>query len=459
MPSQNHYDVLIVGGGVCGAALCYTVAEYTNLSRIALLEKYESLAKLNSNGLANSQTLHCGDIETNYTLDKAQVVKTTSNMVREYCRLKGHLEAVDNLGAAERQIMYKIRKMVMAVGETEIAYLKERYQEFLPLYPYLRQLDQEHLEDIEPNLVFLKNGERRTEPVYATGTDTEYSAVNYGELTRSFVEQASLVEAKTINLFLNTRTLKIQKSGDHFLVKTSNVETPELTADFIVVDAGAHSLLLAHEMGYGLDLSVLPVAGSFYYASSKLLTSKVYMVQNPKLPFAALHCDPDIVVVDKLRIGPTALVLPKLERYQPGTYLDFWRSLQLDGAVISALWKLFGDQDIRDYIIRNMLFEIPGLGDRLFLNDAQKIIPSLTLEDITYAKHIGGVRPQVMNKITKQLQLGEAKIETGEGILFNMTPSPGASSCLGNARTDVRILSQYLGCSYDEERLVADLVR
>ena len=57
------------------------------------------------------------------------------------------------------------------------------------------------------------------------------------------------------------------------------------------------------------------------------------MVQHPKLPFAALHGDPDILADGCTRFGPTALVLPKLERYTGGTYLDFWQTLQFDGKV------------------------------------------------------------------------------------------------------------------------------
>jgi malate dehydrogenase (quinone) len=459
MTHSSHYDVLIVGGGVCGTALCYTLAEYTNLSRIALIEKYDTLAKLNSNGLANSQTLHCGDIETNYTFDKAKVVKSTANMVKEYCKLRGHLEPADNLGSSQQQIMFKLRKLVMAVGEQEIAYLRQRHDEFLPLYPYTREYEQTDLEALEPNLVFLHSGDRRPDPVYATGAEAEYSAVNYGALTHSFVEHAIDTPGKTVTLLLKTQVLNIHKARDSFTIKTTNPNEPALTANFVVVNAGAHSLFLAHQMGYGLDLSVLPVAGSFYYASAKLLRSKVYMIQNPKLPFAALHCDPDIITTDKIRIGPTALVMPKLERYERGTYLDFWRSLNLDGAVLKVFCDLFADADIRNYVIRNILFELPGAGPQLFLQDARKIIPSLTLADVTYAQKVGGIRPQVINKKTQQLQLGEAKIETGEGILFNMTPSPGASSCLGNARTDAGILASYLGCQFDEARLVADLVR
>jgi malate dehydrogenase (quinone) len=63
--TEQIYQVAIVGGGVCGTALMYMLAEYTDIDDIILLEKYDGLAKVNSNGRNNSQTLPCGDIETN----------------------------------------------------------------------------------------------------------------------------------------------------------------------------------------------------------------------------------------------------------------------------------------------------------------------------------------------------------------------------------------------------------
>ncbi len=82
---KNHYEVLVIGGGISGAALFYELAKYTDIKKIALLEKYSSLASLNSKGTSNSQTIHCGDIETNYTLQKAKKVKRTADMVVKYC--------------------------------------------------------------------------------------------------------------------------------------------------------------------------------------------------------------------------------------------------------------------------------------------------------------------------------------------------------------------------------------
>ena len=82
----------------------------------------------------------------------------------------------------------------------------------------------------------------------------------------------------------------------------------------------------------------------------------------------------------------------------------------------------------------------------------------MTEDDIEFAEGIGGLRPQVIDKKEKKLFLGEAKIETGEGIVFNMTPSPGATSCLGNAFSDAKLISEYLDVKFDIKTFNKELV-
>jgi malate dehydrogenase (quinone) len=211
-------------------------------------------------------------------------------------------------------------------------------------------------------------------------------------------------------------------------------------------------------MGYGLHYGQLPMAGSFYKSTKKLLRGKVYMVQNPKLPFAALHGDPDILLQEHTRFGPTALVLPKLERFKSGTYLDFLTTLKLDFKIIKIFFDLLKDGEIRNYILRNFIFEIPYFGKKAFVKDARKIIPSLKESEIEYAKGFGGIRAQILDKPNQRLMLGEASIDTKEGIIFNMTPSPGATSCLGNAYRDIKLIVSYLDLKLDDKKFQNELL-
>lgn len=446
---EKHYDVIIIGGGITGSALAYVLAEFSGIENIALLEKYEGLATLNSKASANSQTIHCGDIETNYDLQKATEVKRKADMIVKYCQKHGY----------ENKFLFQGQKMALGVGESEVELIKERFEKFKELYPYLQLFDKEELKKIEPKLVFDGRGEERAEDIVAMGVQSGvYTTIDYGAMANSFVQNAKNVEGKTCDLYLNTEVQNITKVGDKLYIRTAN--RLSLSADFVVVDAGAHSLWLAHKMGLGQDLSTICIAGSFYLTKQKLLNGKVYMVQNPKLPFAALHGDPDLLADGCTRFGPTALTMPKLERYKGCRSVpEFFQSLNFDMDVAKVIWQNFGDSEVRDFLIRNIGFEIPILGKKLFVKNARKIIPSIREEDIYYAKGFGGVRPQVISHSQKKLLLGEARIGENPGIIFNMTPSPGATSCLGNALRDAKSACEYLGVSFDDAKFDAEMMR
>lgn len=439
---NRTFDVVIVGGGISGSALTYMLSKYTNVGSVAMLEKYGSLAPLNSHARSNSQTLHCGDIETNYTLEKAKLVKQQANMIVHYA------DQVD-----KNDFLYKYPKMILAVGDDECERLEKRHHEFAEAFPYMELWDAERIAEVEP-AVALIDGKPRPEKIIASGSTDEYSAVNYGNLSKSFINSARNSNTE-INVSLSCEVEKIAKFDDHYELTTHQ---GTFLAKFVVVSAGAHSLLLANQLGHGMDMSILPMGGSFYYVP-KMLNGKVYTMQNDKLPFAALHGDPDLIELNKTRLGPTALVLPKLERYTGGTYWDFWKSLKLDFKVIKVFWDLMKDSTIRNYIFRNFMFEVPKLRQKLFAKDASKIIPSLKPEDLEYAQGIGGLRPQVIDKTTMELKLGEASIvPENENLIFNMTPSPGATTCLGNAYRDAKIIAEGLGIELDREAVVNDLL-
>lgn len=439
MEKTHTHDVIIIGGGVSGTALLYLLAQYTNISNILLFEKYASIASVNSHGRNNSQTLHCGDIETNYTLDKARQVQSSANMVSRY--------AQDLKNKAD--ILYKYSKMVIGVGDKEVSQLRDRFEQFSPFYSNMQLLERGDINKIEPAVI---DG-RKEEDVVALGVLDDYTAVNFQALSESFVEHASTVKNKTVDIKLNTKVSSITKSSEGYTVKTQNSIHH---AKFVVVSSGGHSLLFAQRMGYGLEYSCLPMAGSFYYAPG-VLNGKVYTVQNDKLPFAAIHGDPDVLVPGKTRFGPTALALPLLERYNIKTFPEFLQVFRPDLDVAKTLWNLIKVSEIRNYLFKNMLFEVPVIRRHLFLQDARKIIPNMQLKDLTFAKKTGGIRPVMIDKKNHCLHLGEAKLSPGNGLIFNMTPSPGATSCLGNAEKDLDIIVEFLGVKADKERLNKDL--
>ncbi|MBC5857846.1 FAD-dependent oxidoreductase [Campylobacter jejuni] len=447
--SQQEFDALVIGAGISGAALFYELARYTNIKNIALIEKYNTAATLNSKGTSNSQTIHCGDIETNYTLEKAQKVKRTADMIVKYGLMQN----------AQNNFMFSHQKMALAVGDIECDYMKKRYEEFKELYPYIKFFDKAKIKQIEPKVVFGEDCKQdRPENICAMGVEKGevFTTVDFGKMSINLIEQAQKQNKNTFVAF-NQEIVHIEKKDDIFILKTSNHQ--EYRAKSVVVNAGAHSLYLAHKMNLGMDKSCWPVAGSFYLTKQKLLNGKVYMVQNPKLPFAALHGDPDLLADMNTRFGPTALVIPKLERYHGlKSVPEFFEALKLDKTVLKVTFNMFKDATIRNYILYNYLFELPFIDKSLFVKNAKKIVPSLKASDIYYAKGFGGVRPQVIDKTKGELMLGEASITETPGIIFNMTPSPGATSCLGNAERDAKLICNYLGIEFNQDKFSSELL-
>ncbi|MGB8491075.1 MAG: hypothetical protein WCE64_08450, partial [Bacteroidales bacterium] len=227
--------------------------------------------------------------------------------------------------------------------------------------------------------------------------------------------------------------------GDVYKLITDKAE---FEASAVVVAAGSYSLLLAKSLGYGKDYSILSMAGSFYIGP-KVLNGKVYTMQVAKLPFAAVHGDPEVHNENITRFGPTAKAIFYLERYNRSTFPDYWRTFGLGIKPILSILKILSDRTIFSYLLKNMIYDIPSIGKKFFLKEIRKIVPVVKAEEINFAKGYGGTRPQIINNLTRKLEMGEAKI-TGDRIIFNITPSPGASTCLGNAYEDTLKLMEFL---------------
>ncbi len=441
MQSENStYEVAIIGGGISGTALLYALSNYTNLKRIVLIEKNQEIASVNSHKTSNSQTLHFGDIETNYTLEKAQKVKKAASLVKNYVLRND----------SQQETYSKYHKMVLAIGKKQTEELQERYKEFVLLFPELRFINKKEIEVFEPSLV--KN-RAPDEDITALFTEEGYT-VDYQKLAESFLQKSIDNSQKSIDIMMSTKVKTIKKEKELYQIQT---DKEVITAKVVVFTAGAYSLLFAKSLGYGKDYALLNVAGNFYLAPG-VLNGKVYTVQIKKIPFAAIHGDAEVHDQSKTRFGPTAKVTPLLEHHDYATIFDYFKTAGLSINAFLSFFKILSDQVIFKYIVRNLIYDIPLIGRRLFLKEVQKIVPSIQLNDLHLAKGYGGIRPQVVNLKTKRLELGEAKI-IGDNVLFNITPSPGASTCLQNAEYDTEKIVSFLGQEYtfDKHRFLKDL--
>jgi len=437
------HGVIIIGGGVSGTALLYTLSKYTNIKNIGLIEKYSDFGLVNSSPRMNSQTLHFGDIETNYTIEKARKVKRYADMVMHYLE---HEKAEKG----DEGLFIKVPKMVLAVGKDQVKTLHDRYPAFSQLFPKLRMIGREEIGNIEPRVL---EGRDPEEELLALLTEDGYT-VDFRRLSRSFAENAKALN-QDLSVYMSTKVEKIIREGDNFIIKT---DKGDFEAEAVVVTAGSHSLKFAKSLGYGKSFSILSMAGSFY-TGPRVLNGKVYTMQIPKLPFAAVHGDPEVNNANITRFGPTAKPIFFLERYNYSTFWEYWKTFGLGIRPVLSILKISSDWVIFKYLFKNVFYDFPWIGKRLFLKEVRKIVPKVKLDEIKFAEKVGGTRPQIINNETKKLELGEAKI-LGEKIIFNITPSPGASTCLGNAFEDTTKLVGFLSDRFvfDKAQFEKDLV-
>ncbi|SOS77433.1 malate:quinone oxidoreductase, putative [Plasmodium sp. gorilla clade G1] len=433
------YDTVVIGGGVTGTALFFLLSKFTNLKKLAIIERRDNFALVASHGKNNSQTIHCGDIETNYSFEKAKFIKRYADMLRNY---------LTNIPKEKRENISSVtQKMVLGVGEKECQFLEERYPVFRQLFNSMKLYNKDDIHEVEPRVALKDSHTLREEQLSALYMPPELTTCDYQKLSESFIESARTVPNKTISINLLTEVINIEEVNDSLYKIHTNKGI--INSRFVVVCACGHSLMIAQKMNYGLEYSCMPVAGSFYFTDN-ILKGKVYTIQNPALPFAAVHGDPDIIEKGKTRFGPTALPLPLLERDNLKTLLDFLKVWNPDLSLFQVYYNLFKDMTMLKYVARNVLFEIPVLNKYLFLKDVKKIIPSLTIKDLTYCVGYGGVRPQLINKKSKKLILGEGKIDPGKNIIFNITPSPGATTCLGNGEFDMNTICERLNAKINK---------
>ncbi len=440
---DNIRQLVIVGGGVTGTALAKVIAQYTNISKITLIEKCAEVAMVNSNALNNAQTSHDGSTETNYSLEHALDIKFPADMLRNYAQSKH-----------DPRLTQITNRMALAIGPKQVSRLTKRFEEFSPHYSDLTMVNADGLRKIEPKIMEGRKDKPGlpADAIAAMVSDKGF-AINYKILSEYMMEDA-LSSGKDTEVLLNTEVGKVElKDGLYVLHTTQGI----IKTRVVVFAAGSYSLKFAKELGYGDKYTIFPVAGSFV-VSPRVVNGKVYPMQDGGNPWAKIHVDPDILDPTISRWGPTTKPLPLMERHHYKTAKDFIQMGMASWAGFRSTIKIIKDEHLLGYLLKNELYDMPVIGMRLFLREVQEIIPTMQLHDLSLRRGAGGIRPQLVDMEKGELVMGDSCI-IGNNVIFNTTPSPGASICFGNAYRDAIQIVKFLGdrFSFDEERLLDDL--
>lgn len=377
MKNISENPIYIIGGGIIGLTLAFTLLQKNARVKITIIEK-ESDVGLHQSG-RNSGVLHAGLHYKPGSL-KAQLSTLGLKKMVDFC--KTHHIPFEICG-----------KLVVATSENEI--------------PDLLRLKENGEKNGLKNLHFIDNIEvRKIEPHL------------------NFKKVLSVPEEGIIDYKLVTQKLKdlLKQSGVTFLFNTdiSHINSLFDNSKCLVINcAGLYSDLIYEKLtNVKSPVRIIPFRGDYYFLgeqASEMINHLIYPVPNPKFPFLGVHFTK--LIHGGIEAGPNAALAFKREGYHFSDFNinEFSKTLQWLG-----FWK---------FIVSNFGYSINELHSSIsksaFLKRLQRFYPELQQNDLI--EGFSGVRAQAI-KTNGELEMDFVVKRFENQIHVLNAPSPGATA-------------------------------
>lgn len=384
------FDIAVIGGGIVGAATLYKLQKKYPSKKIVLLEKMDILADHQTGH--NSGVIHSG------------LYYKPGSLKAKNC-IEGRRELV--AFSKEHNIPHDVcGKVVVATDESEIPNMKKVFQTGLENeIEGIRWITPEEVKEREPFVECIAGI-----LVPCTGI------IDFRAATVKMVELALQINPQS-ELKLGHEVLDIVKQGETSVLKTNK---GDFEAEYLVFCAGLQADRLAKKDGVQLKEKVVGFRGDYYELTEsghQKVKHLIYPVPNPDFPFLGVHFTR--MTNGEIECGPNAVFTFKREGYGKTdfSFRDTW-----DALTYSGTWKLF---------FKNMSFGINeyrrAFSKRLFLKTLQRMIPSLTMDDIRPGR--AGVRALLLRQDGDTRD--DFRIEYhGKSIHVLNAPSPAATASL-----------------------------
>lgn len=384
------YDVAIIGGGIVGAATFYKMQlRYPDL-KIVLIEKEEALADHQTGN--NSGVIHSGLYYKPGSLKAVNCVRGRKELVAF---------------SKEYGVPHEVcGKVVVAADKSE-----------LPMLDKIFATGKENgIEGIEK----INSGQIKEIEPYCEGVAgirvPVTGIIDYRAATEKMTEIALAKNGKS-KLVLGEAVTAIERDGDEALVVTTK---SKYKSRFQVFCGGLHADRLAHKDNIELKERVVGFRGDYYELTEQgkhKVKHLIYPVPNPDFPFLGVHFTR--MTNGEIECGPNAVFTFKREGYGK---TDFDLRDTVDALTYGGTWKLF---------FKNMKFGIDeyrrAFSKKLFLKTLQRLVPSLTMEDIKPGR--SGVRALLLS--TDGDTRDDFRIEYGDNSIHVLNaPSPAATASL-----------------------------
>jgi len=393
--SKTTADILVVGGGIIGLTIARELI-LKGYKDIAIIDKETFLGKHASG--RNSGVLHAGIYYAPDSL-KARSCLNGNFLMRTYCQEKG-LPVLET------------GKVIVIRSEKEIPTLKELYRRALANGAKVDMVNEEELNDIEPNARTVEKA------IYSHHT----AVVDPKKVLLSL--EKDLTASGKVKFLLGCTFLGIKKSS------TAITSGGEIEFKRFVNAAGAHCERVARAFNLGLNLRMVPFKGIYKKLikdKNHLVRGNIYPVPDIRNPFLGIHFTRS--VHGEVYLGPTAI--PALGRENYGILEG------IDGEAFSILFRdavLFcANPKFRDVA----LSEPKKYMTPFFFDSASKLVKKLDPSDIEPADKVG-IRAQLVDWDRKELVL-DFLVEKAEESIHILNPvSPAFTSSMDLARTIVQ---------------------
>eukprot|EP00049_Salpingoeca_infusionum_P008521 m.141310 g.141310 ORF g.141310 m.141310 type:complete len:456 (+) comp14036_c0_seq3:2-1369(+) len=398
---NRECDLLVVGGGIVGAATARAYLKRFPGSQVHLLEKEPSLA-FHQTG-RNSCVIHSG-IYYKPGSKAAQLCGRGNAMMYEYVTQNNI--AFDRCG-----------KLIVALDEREREQLQELFDNgHVNQIPELTWLEgQDAIANYEPHC-------RGIAAIHCGTTGIVDYATVTNQLGRDIADMGGEVHCNTAVLALDP----LRSDGsyeDGVCVKTNT--NREWTARHVIACAGVYADRVAAMTGASPSPDMVAIRGEYLQLKASkrhLVQGNIYPVPSPAVPFLGVHFTPR--PDGGLWLGPNAVPAFGRETYS-------WQELSLSGII-----ETFKSRAFRSLMLHHFQFGLEELYRSLFVGSQvarlKRYIPEITVDDVEPVR--AGIRAMAVSEdgdFVKDFVIDSGdKSAVGTMIHVRNAPSPAATSAL-----------------------------
>jgi L-2-hydroxyglutarate oxidase len=388
---MQHFDVIIVGGGIVGLATAYQLLTSQPARRLLIVEK-EATIGVHQTG-HNSGVLHSGIYYRPGSL-RAANCRSGKQAMERFC--------------AEHGIDYEIcGKVIVAVDERELPLLANIYERGQANGVRCEMIGRERLSELEPHAA----GIRAIHVPEAGIVNYRQVAAKLGELIRQAGGEIAC-GARVVRIAANSRPVVVETTAGAF------------SADYVVTCAGLHADRVTRLAGQEPPAQIVPFRGEYYEvkpSAHRLCRNLIYPVPDPNFPFLGVHFTRTID--GGLECGPNAVLAFAREGYR---------------------WRTISPRDLAEALTYPGFLRLAGkhwragaaemwrsLSKRAFVRALQRLVPEVRGDDLVPAP--AGVRAQAVHREGK---LADDFLICSNERVINIcnAPSPAATASLNIGR-------------------------